>query len=254
MKKTYSFALMILAMVIILTGCKLPKSKKVKMETLNDSASYVLGADIGKNVRMYYKGKSIEVNWDILSKGLMAQLIDTTDLFTDEQKKVIMERFQADMQTNESKKMKAEAEINIKAGEAFLAENKKKAGVIELPDGLQYKIIKQGNGKSPKDTDVVTVHYLGKLITGEIFDSSKGGQNGEPGQPATFKLGEGMIKGFTEGLQLIKEGGIIELYMPSGLAYGDKPAGEKIKAGSTLIFEVEMIKVGTPPKEAPKGK
>lgn len=122
-------------------------------------------------------------------------------------------------------------------GEAFLAENAQREGVVALPSGLQYEIIEDGKGASPKKSDTVTVHYRGTLIDGTEFDSSY-----KRGRPATFKLNR-VIKGWTEGLQLMKEGGKRRLFIPSNLAYGKRGAGNLIGPGETLIFEVELIRI-----------
>ena len=121
--------------------------------------------------------------------------------------------------------------------EDFLSQNMKKKGVVSLPSGLQYKVLQKGKGKKPKATDSVTVHYRGTLIDGTEFDSSY-----KRKQPATFPLNR-VIKGWTEGLQLMREGAKYELYIPSTLAYGSRSAGRLIKPNSTLVFEVELIKV-----------
>ena len=122
-------------------------------------------------------------------------------------------------------------------GEAFLAENAQREDIVVLPSGLQYEIIEEGKGTSPKSSDTVTVHYRGTLIDGTEFDSSH-----KRGRPATFKLNR-VIKGWTEGLQLMKEGGKRRLYIPSNLAYGKRGAGKLIGPGETLIFDVELIRV-----------
>ena len=127
---------------------------------------------------------------------------------------------------------------NQEKGEAFLAENKAKAGVKVLPSGLQYKVLKEGTGKMPKANDTVTVNYRGTLIDGTEFDSSF-----KRGQPASFKV-SGVIAGWTEALQLMKEGSKWQLFIPANLAYGDHQVGPLIGSGSTLIFEVELISVG----------
>ena len=127
---------------------------------------------------------------------------------------------------------------NKQKGAEFLSENKNKEGVVELPSGLQYKIIKEGTGESPKATDKVTVHYHGTLIDGTVFDSSY-----DRGQPSSFALNQ-VIKGWTEGLQLMKTGAVYEFYIPSDLAYGDRSMGGSIYPGATLIFKVELISIG----------
>jgi FKBP-type peptidyl-prolyl cis-trans isomerase FklB len=133
--------------------------------------------------------------------------------------------------------MKIMGEKNKKEGEAFLAANKKKEGVITLPSGFQYKAIKEGTGKTPKATDTVTVNYRGTLIDGTEFDSSY-----KRGQPATFRV-NGVIAGWTEALQLMKEGSKWELFIPANLAYGERGAGAAIGPNAVLIFEVELISV-----------
>jgi FKBP-type peptidyl-prolyl cis-trans isomerase FklB len=248
MRKIHFFGILFLSAIIAFSGCT-KKAKKVKLSSFNDSVSYAIGANIGKNLRMDLKRNNIMVDWNLLSKALISQMIDTVDMFTEDQKRMILEKFQAQMQQKEMKKQQqemvkqqAQASENKKKGEEFLAENKKKPGIITTPSGLQYKIIKKGTGKTPSDTDVVTVNYEGKLINGIIFDSSYPSK-----QPVSFKLNE-VIKGWIEGLKLIRENGKIELYIPSDIGYGDHAMGDKIPPGSTLIFQVELIKVGPPPK------
>ncbi len=126
--------------------------------------------------------------------------------------------------------------INKRAGEAFLAQNKTKEGIITTASGLQYKVIKEGTGKMPKASDEVVVNYKGTLIDGTVFDESK------PDAPAEFGV-DAVIKGWTEALQLMKEGSKLELFIPSDLAYGERGSGEKIGANAALIFEVELVKV-----------
>jgi FKBP-type peptidyl-prolyl cis-trans isomerase FklB len=133
--------------------------------------------------------------------------------------------------------MKKTGEMNKKEGETFLAGNKKKEGVVTLPSGMQYKVMKQGSGKKPKLTDTVTTHYKGTLIDGTEFDSSY-----RRGQPVSFPV-NGVIAGWTEALQLMEEGAKWQLFIPSPLAYGEKGAGPQIGPHATLIFEVELISV-----------
>jgi len=128
-------------------------------------------------------------------------------------------------------------EKNLKEGEAFLQENAKREGVVALPSGLQYEVIEEGTGKSPKPGDEVTVHYRGTLVDGTVFDSSY-----ERGEPVTFPV-EGVIPGWTEALQLMKEGAKWKLFIPPSLAYGERGAGQVIGPNATLLFEVELISV-----------
>lgn len=140
------------------------------------------------------------------------------------------------IQSHLMKRMNAIAEMNAVEGESFLAKNGEKEGVVTLESGLQYKVIEEGAGVSPMAADTVEVHYTGKLLDGTVFDSSV-----ERGEPAKFPL-SGVIKGWSEGLTYAKEGGKIELYIPSNLGYGPRGYGN-IPANSTLVFEVELLKV-----------
>ena len=141
------------------------------------------------------------------------------------------------MMAKQQEMAKKLGEKNKAEGEAFLAENKKKEGVITLPSGLQYKVIKAGTGKKPKATDTVTVHYQGTLIDGKEFDSSY-----RRGQPVTFPV-NGVIPGWTEALQLMEEGAKWQIFIPSSLAYGDRGAGRDIGPHATLIFEIELVSI-----------
>ena len=145
--------------------------------------------------------------------------------------------YQKELETQYEAKAKAEGEKNLKAGEAFLAENGKKEGVVTLPSGLQYKVIAAGAGKKPTAKDTVSVHYRGTLIDGKEFDSSIG-----RGEPATFPV-SGVIPGWTEALQLMQEGAKWQVFVPAKLAYGERGAGPMIGPNSTLIFDVELIKI-----------
>ena len=140
-------------------------------------------------------------------------------------------------------KTHAAADENVKTGAAFLAANKSKPGVTTLPSGLQYKVLTAGTGPKPTASDTVTVNYRGTLISGKEFDSSY-----KRGQPATFPVG-GVIKGWTEALQLMPVGSKWQLFIPADLAYGDRGAGGDIGPGETLIFEVELLSIGEPKKQ-----
>ena len=148
--------------------------------------------------------------------------------------------FKKDHVARMAAKQNAEGGKNLKEGEAFLDENKKKEGVTTLPSGLQYKVLKSGAGKTPKATDKVTTHYRGTLIDGTVFDSSY-----DRGEPTTFPVG-GVIRGWTEALQLMKEGDKWQLYVPAQLGYGERGAGGKIGPNTTLLFEIELLKVEAP--------
>ncbi|MDR2954455.1 MAG: FKBP-type peptidyl-prolyl cis-trans isomerase [Prevotella sp.] len=152
-----------------------------------------------------------------------------------------MQAMQEEARQKEEARIKEQSKEQVEAGEKFLAENKTKEGVVTLPSGLQYKVIKEGNGDKPKATDMVTVHYHGTLIDGSVFDSSV-----ERKDPAKFNV-SGVIKGWTEALQLMPVGSKWQLYVPADLAYGAQDMG-KIKPFSTLIFDVELISIDSPNK------
>jgi FKBP-type peptidyl-prolyl cis-trans isomerase FklB len=186
--------------------------------------------DIGTNL----KKQSIDIDSNILAKGVKDALAGTKPLLTEQEIQETMMAFQKEMmakQAEVAKKNKAE-------GEAFLTENKKKEGVKTLLSGLQYKVIKAGTGKKPKSTDTVTAHYRGTLINGTEFDSSY-----KRGQPATFPVSGGMIPGWTEALQLMEEGAKWQLFIPPNLAYGEQGAGRDIGPNATLIFEIELVSI-----------
>ncbi len=204
-----------------------------ELKSDKEKISYSIGMDIGGNL----KRGSVEVDPDLLAKGLKDSYGGGKTLLTEDQARQAIADFQKTMMAKKAETMRKLAEKNKAEGEKFLAENAKKAGVKTLPSGLQYKVIVPGKGKSPKASDTVTVHYKGTLIDGTEFDSSY-----KHGQPATFPV-SGVISGWTEALQLMKEGAKWQLFIPSKLAYGEKGAGRDIGPNATLIFEVELISV-----------
>lgn len=232
----------LLALALVLSMINNPaeaqKNKKVKMKNFADSSSYALGVSIGKSLREDFKKNEINANFDIFLKGFTSSLKDTSSIvLTEKQIMDVMMALQMNMKAKAELKAKKESEDNKKKGEDFLATNKKKKGVFTTASGLQFEVVAEGTGRKPTENDTVTVNYTGKLIDGKIFDSSY-----ERKQPATFPL-NAVIKGWIEGLQLMKEGAKYIFYIPSELAYGESSPGEVIPAGSTLIFEVELISV-----------
>jgi len=217
---------------LLVIGCNQSGVKNVELKTFNDSVSYSIGTDIGSN----FKQQELEINVDALAKGLADALADKDLEITDVQSAQILNRFQKEMREKMQAKNDAEAADNAKKGEEFLAENKKKDGVKVTASGLQYKVIKQGNGPKPKLTDKVKVNYRGTLIDGTEFDSSY-----KRGTPAEFPL-NGVIKGWTEGLQLMPVGSKYEFYIPAELAYGAR-GPQTIGPNQTLIFEVELLEI-----------
>jgi len=220
---------LIIVLGILLLVSQVNAQEKLVLKDQKDKMSYIIGMDIGNNL----KKQSISVNPKILAKGIEDALGGAKSLLTEQEVQETVTAFQKEM-------MAKQAEVGKKNktdGEAFLAENKKKEGVKTLPSGLQYKVMKTGNGKKPKSTDTVTVNYRGTLIDGTEFDSSY-----KRGQPATFQV-SGVIPGWTEGLQLMDEGAKWQLFIPSNLAYGERGAGGIIGPNATLIFEVELISI-----------
>jgi FKBP-type peptidyl-prolyl cis-trans isomerase FklB len=205
----------------------------VVLKTERDKISYGIGMDIGENM----KKQSIDIDPDKLAQGIKDVFSGGKLLMTEEEFRNTMENFRKDMMTKQKMQMQEISDKNKKEGEAFLAENKKKEGVITLPSGLQYKVIKEGAGNLPKAPDTVTVHYKGTLIDGTEFDSSY-----SRGEPASFPV-NGVIPGWTEALQLMKAGSKWQLFIPSNLAYGERGAGGKIGPNSTLVFDVELLSI-----------
>ena len=196
----------------------------------NDTISYIIGADIARS----FAKNSLELNKDLVFKGFTDAQAKADTVFTQEQIGAIMTAWQQEMSDKKNAMAEQEMSKNVKAGDDFLLANKAKEGIIELPSGLQYKVIKEGAGESPDDNDMVSVHYTGTLIDGTVFDSSR-----ERGEPIEFPV-NGVIPGWTEALKLMKVGSQYMLYIPAKLAYGDKKTGP-IPEGSTLVFDVELL-------------
>jgi len=210
-----------------------PVKAQAAPESKVDKLSYAIGVNFARQ----FKSQNIEINPDMLHNAVKAIMGGQTALMSDEQVMNTLQEFEKEMQDKMKGEMKKAAQDNINKGKAWLAENKKRTGVVELPSGLQYEVIKEGSGESPKATSTVTTHYAGTLIDGTEFDSSI-----KRGEPATFAV-NGVIKGWTEALQLMKPGAKWKLYIPSDLAYGDAGSPPAIGPGETLIFEVELISV-----------
>ena len=201
-----------------------------KFANTNDTVSYIIGADIAKS----FAKNSVELNKEMVFKGFSDAQANADTIFTQEQIGEIMNAWQQEMNEKKMEIAGQENAKNVKLGEEFLAANKLKEGVIVTPTGLQYKVIKPGEGESPDDNDMVEVHYTGTLIDGTVFDSSR-----ERGEPIEFPV-NGVIPGWTEALKLMKPGAQFMLYIPAKLAYGDRKTGP-IPEGSTLIFDVELL-------------
>jgi FKBP-type peptidyl-prolyl cis-trans isomerase FklB len=212
------------------------------LKTQKDKTSYSIGMDIGNSL----KKQAIDVDPALVAQGIKDSYTGGKTLMSDEEFRETMTAFQKDLMAKQAERTKELAEKNKKDGEVFLAENKKKEGVITLPSGLQYKVIKEGTGEKPKLTDTVTVNYRGTLIDGTEFDSSA-----RHGQPATFPV-NGVIPGWTEALQLMKTGSKFQIFIPANLAYGERGTGREIGPNATLVFDVELLSINAPKEGAAK--
>ena len=211
-----------------------------KLETRENKISYSIGVNIGNDIARSFERQGVEVDPILLSKGILHALADTEKLLSQEEMTQLLNEFQQEMRAKmaaQTEKKSQSGDVNKKAGEDYLAANRKREGVVSLPSGLQYEVVTAGSGKSPAATDTVVVHYKGTLIDGKEFDSSY-----KRGQPATFPV-NGVIKGWTEALQLMTEGSKWKLFIPADLAYGSRGAGSDIGPNSALVFEVELIEV-----------
>ncbi|MEA2059072.1 MAG: FKBP-type peptidyl-prolyl cis-trans isomerase [Thermodesulfobacteriota bacterium] len=227
MLKLKSCLFFMISMAVVFSGY--PGFAQDTLKTEKEKVSYALGINIGTNLK-----RDVDVDIDAFFKGIKDSQ-EGKSLMTEEEMKDTMMAFQQEMQQKKMQQMKEVAEKNKKEGTAFLAENKKKEGVKTLESGLQYKVIKKGTGDIPTADDTVECNYKGSTIDGKVFDSSY-----KRGKPASFQVG-GVIKGWTDALQLMPVGSKWELYIPSDLAYGDRGAGKAIEPGSTLVFEVELL-------------
>jgi FKBP-type peptidyl-prolyl cis-trans isomerase FklB len=217
--------------LLITAGLALAEQKEPKTE--KERLSYSMGAATGAQL----KKQEVEVDTDMFSRGLADAITGDKLQMSEQDLQQTLMQFQQDRMAKQAEKSKVLGEKNKKEGESFLAENKKKEGVKTLPSGLQYKVITEGKGKQPKAADTVVTNYKGTLLDGIEFDSSY-----KRNQPATFPV-NGVIKGWTEALQLMKEGSKWQLFIPSELAYGERGAGAQIGPNATLIFEVELISI-----------
>jgi FKBP-type peptidyl-prolyl cis-trans isomerase FklB len=224
-----------ICLLLIASGCTSPdqRSETRELKTLTDRVSYGIGLNIGRD----FKEQHINVDPDLLAQGIRDAMAGREPLLTDEQMQQAMMEFQQEMMAAQEKRMTEQTTKNQQEGEAFLAENAKKEGVIVLPSGLQYRVLEEGTGKSPTAQSMVTVHYRGRLLDGTEFDSSY-----ERGEPATFPV-SGVIPGWTEALQLMRTGAKWELYIPANLAYGERGAGQVIGPNAVLLFEVELLEI-----------
>jgi FKBP-type peptidyl-prolyl cis-trans isomerase FklB len=218
----------------ILTGLALASinttfAQEVKLETTEQKAGYIIGGNIARQL----KSQPVQLDTEAVVAGLRAGLAGDKAKFTQEETEKIMKEMQ-DLAMAGAKKA---GEANATKGKEFLATNGKREGVTTTPSGLQYEVLKKGEGKKPTKEETVKVHYHGTLIDGKVFDSSV-----QRGEPAEFGVGQ-VIPGWTEALQLMPVGSKWKLFIPSEIAYGDRGAGGDIGPGATLIFEVELLDI-----------
>jgi FKBP-type peptidyl-prolyl cis-trans isomerase FklB len=232
-----------------------PASKKeltkADLKTEDDKVSYAIGVSIGSNFRQ----EELKMNLEILQEGIKDGFTGSKQVLDEEEINKTMMAFQQNIRAKKQEEHKKRMEEREKQGEAnkekgkeFLEANKAKEGVVTLESGLQYKILKKGTGASPKSTDTVKCNYKGTTIDGKEFDSSY-----KRGEPATFALNR-VVKGWTEGVQLMKEGGKWQFFIPSELAYGERGAGQHIGPNEVLIFEIELLGIEKPEAKKPEKK
>lgn len=223
------------------TPAKTPAAKGAVTTTLTtpkQKFSYALGMNLG----MSLKKQGVEIDPALITQGLRAAMAGGKTLLTPEEAQAALMDVQNELRKKQQEKMQVMGEANKTEGDAFLVANKTKEGVVTLPSGLEYKILKAGTGPKPTSGDTVVCNYRGTLINGTEFDSSY-----KRGQPATFPV-TGVIKGWTEALQLMPVGSKWQLFIPSSLAYGERGAGAEIGPNATLIFEVELMSIQEKPK------
>jgi FKBP-type peptidyl-prolyl cis-trans isomerase FklB len=211
---------------------KSASASALTLKTQKDKGSYALGMKIGGDLKK--QGVNAAVDPAVAARGFRDALAGTKPLLTEDEERAALMQLQAEVRG----KQQEEGSVARKEGEAFLSANKAKEGVVTLPSGLQYKILAAGTGPKPTANDTVTCNYRGTLLNGKEFDSSY-----KRGHPETFQVG-GVIKGWTEALQLMPVGSKWQLFIPADMAYGDRGAGGDIGPGETLIFEVELLSIG----------
>jgi len=222
------------------TAAKKPATSTAKaavpltLKTDREKQSYAMGMNLG--LGLHRQGMTLDPT--LVARGMKDAMAGGKTLLTDDEARTAIQQLQTNVKQKMDAKAHEQGSTNRKDGEAFLAENKTKEGVVALPSGLQYKILTPGNGPKPSASDTVSCNYKGTLINGTEFDSSA-----KHGGPASFPVG-GVIKGWTEALQLMPVGSKWQLFIPADLAYGDRGAGGDIGPGETLVFEVELVSIG----------
>lgn len=223
---------LIVLLSTLLFVAPLAAAEKKPLESTKDRFSYALGQQLGADLKM----GGVDIDPDLLAAGVRDALAGTPGM-SEEEVALAMDALQQEMMAQHMAEREKLAEKNLAEGKAFQEKNAKKKGVKKTASGLQYEVVEQGKGKTPSADSTVTVHYRGTLVDGTEFDSSYG-----RGEPATFPV-SGVIPGWTEALQLMKEGAKFKIVLPSELAYGERGAGQVIGPNATLIFDVELISV-----------
>jgi FKBP-type peptidyl-prolyl cis-trans isomerase FklB len=230
----------VVCLSLALLGATAAGAQNEKPESLDDRVSYGIGLNLGRQLA----SQGLDVNVDLLARGLRDAASGGETLLSDEELQAAMQEMQQKMQQEQQAKFAVMAEENQKAGQAYLDANKAKEGVVTLPSGLQYRVITEGGGAQPGASDTVRVHYEGRLVDGTVFDSSY-----QRGSPAEFGV-SGVIKGWVEALQLMKTGSKWQLVIPSELAYGPRGQGPKIGPNAVLVFDVELLEIVAAPEES----
>jgi FKBP-type peptidyl-prolyl cis-trans isomerase FklB len=209
------------------------KAAPLTLKTQKEKASYAMGMNFGAGLRK----QSVDIDPAILARGLRDSFSNGKTLLTEDEARAVLTQLQSDLRKKQQDMAQQVGDANKKEGMAFLAANKAKDGVVTLPSGLQYKVLQEGTGPKPAPTDSVVCNYRGTLLDSTEFDSSY-----KRGQPATFPV-TGVIKGWTEALQLMPVGSKWQIFIPADLAYGERGAGAQIGPYATLIFEVELLSI-----------
>ena len=231
-----SGCLVVLGMLLAVGTLRAAPPKQKEDLSLKEKASYSIGMNLGRNL----KAGALDIDVEMLGKGVRDALSGGEPLLTESETEEVMAAFEKQVRSQQAARAKTLGASNQKQGQTFLAQNKNKQGVKTTKSGLQYKVIKTGKGPVPTKSDTVKTHYRGTLIDGKEFDSSY-----RRNQPAVFPV-MGVIKGWTEALQLMPVGSKWQLFVPASLAYGERGAGADIGPSATLIFEVELLDIVKP--------
>lgn len=223
----------LIAAAMLVCVCAAQAQQAVELKSSKDSLSYALGMNIGMNLKM----QNFDIDPVILTKALMGRYQEKATALNEEQAMNLIMAYQQKAQEKQQAEQAVIGEKNKAEGEAFLAENKKREGVKVTESGLQYEVIKMGEGPKPTKNDKVKTHYHGTLISGKVFDSSK-----QRGEPVEFPV-TGVIPGWVEALQLMPVGSVWKLYIPSNLAYGERGVSADIGPNTVLIFEIELLEI-----------